>query len=135
MNDKDQVIKHLEMIQGIINRLGHDSFLTKGWSMTILVGAIIFIVRSEVQGNYFVLAIVIPIIGFCILDGYFLWQERLFRRLYNKIRMQETTDFTMDTGEYPNKPKCTWASSIFSKTLIVFYLIEMVFVAGACWLI
>ncbi len=135
MNDKDQIIKHLEMIQRIINRLGHDSFLIKGWSMTIIVAAIILTARYDLQNQFIILVFIIPIFGFWILDGYFLWQERLFRRLYDKIRMQEATDFTMDTGKYSNKPKCTWIRSIFSKTLIAFYFIEVIFVAGAFSLI
>ena len=39
MNDKEQVIKHLEIIQGVVNRLASNSFLIKGWSMTILSAA------------------------------------------------------------------------------------------------
>lgn len=82
MQDKEQVIKHLEMVQGVINRLGHDSFLIKGWSMTILAAGIIFVARSQVQSAYIVLTFTIPVVGFWILDGYFLWQERLFREVY-----------------------------------------------------
>ena len=82
MQDKEQVIKHLEMVQGVINRLGHDSFLIKGWSMTILVAGIVFVARSQVQSAYIVLTFTIPVVGFWILDGYFLWQERLFREVY-----------------------------------------------------
>ncbi len=43
MEGKESVIKHLEMIQRGINRLGRDSFLVKGWSMAILTAGIIFI--------------------------------------------------------------------------------------------
>ena len=45
MDDKDQVVKHLEMIQGVVNRLAYNSFLIKGWSMTILAAAILFLAR------------------------------------------------------------------------------------------
>ena len=79
MADKESVIKHLEMIQRIINRLGRDSFLIKGWSMAILTAGIIFVARSEVQSGWLGLAFLVPVVGFWILDGYFLWQERLFR--------------------------------------------------------
>jgi len=126
MDDKSQVIKHLEMIQGIINRLGHDSFLIKGWSMTILAAGIIFIARSEIQSEGIVLVFLVPVIGFWILDGYFLWQERLFRRVYNEIRKQEITDFAMNTSKY--KTECSWMASTFSKTLNAFYGIEILFV-------
>lgn len=124
---KDYVIKHLEMIQGVVNRLGHDSFLVKGWSMAILAAGMIFIARNETQSGWIVLTFLIPVIGFWILDGYFLWKERLFIQIYNEVRMQEVTDFLM---EHKGKPECSWASSIFSVTLSIFYVIEIAFVSG-----
>ena len=128
MNDKEQVIKHLEMIQGVVNRLGHDSFLIKGWSMTILAAGIIFIARSQIQSACIVLTFIIPVIGFWILDGYFLWQERSFRKVYDEVRKQEATDFAMDAKKRKDKPKCNWLASMFSKTLMLFYGIEILFV-------
>ncbi|MDD9869248.1 MAG: hypothetical protein OXU50_05090 [Gammaproteobacteria bacterium] len=128
MNDKSQVVKHLEMIQGVVNRLGHDSFLMKGWSMTILAAGIIFVARSEIQADEVIIAFLIPVFGFWILDGYFLWQERLFRKVYDEIRKQEITDFAMNVMKHKDKPKCSWRSSIFSVTLNIFYGIEILFV-------
>ena len=128
MENKERVIKHLEIIQGVINRLGHDSFLLKGWSMTLLAVIIVFITKNEIQCTWFVLVLLIPIIGFWFLDGYFVRLERLFRATYNDIRKMEDTDFVMDITKYKNHPKCKWLSSIFSLTLNVFYGIEVLFV-------
>ena len=114
------------MIQGVINRLGHDSFLIKGWSMAILSAGILFLARGASKPEWIILTFLCPVIGFWILDGYFLSQERLFRSLYDKIIKQEITDFSMDTKEC--KTKCHWLSSICSKTLCVFYLMEILFV-------
>ena len=135
MNDKEQVVRHLEMIQGVINRLGHDSFLIKGWSMAILAAGIISITRSELQGGFMILAFLIPIFGFWVLDGYFLWQERLFRKVYDEIRKQETTDFAMNVMKHRNKPKCSWMASMFSVTLNLFYGIEILFVLGVLFIL
>lgn len=149
MQDKEQVIKHLEMVQGVINRLRHDSFLIKGWSMTILVAGIIFVARSQIQPGYIgssvaiskffiaksqiqsayiVLTFIIPVVGFWILDGYFLWQERLFRKVYDEVRKQAKTDFEINPIKYKDKPKCSWIASMFSVTLNVFYGMEILFV-------
>lgn len=130
MNEKDLVVKHLEMLQGVINRLGHDSFLVKGWSMTILAAGVIFIARSEIQSGYMMLAFLVPVIGFWILDGYFLWQERLFRKAYDEVRKQDATDFSMATKEYESEPKSSWTASTVSKTLLIFYAMEILFVLG-----
>ena len=130
MNEKDLVVKHLEMIQGVINRLGHDSFLVKGWSMAILAAGVIFIARNEIQSGYIMLAFLVPVIGFWILDGYFLWQERLFRKAYDEVRKQDATDFSMATKEYESETKCSWTASTVSKTLLIFYAMEILFVLG-----
>ena len=133
MNDIEKVVKHLEMTQAIINRLGRNSFLLKSWSMTILVAAMVLIAKEDLQNSYFVLILFLPIVGFWILDGYFLWQERLFRYVYDDIREQTDTDFKMDLGKHKDKPKCSWISAIFSVTLVIFYLIEVLFVSAIAY--
>lgn len=133
MDGTEKVVKHLEMTQTVINRLGRNSFFLKSWSMTILVAAMVLIAKQELQNPYTVLVLLIPILGFWILDGYFLWQERLFRQVYDEIRQQTDTDFKMDVGKHKDKPKCNWGSAIFSNTLIIFYLIEVFFVCAIAY--
>ena len=133
MNGIEKVVKHLEMTQSVINRLGRNSFLLKSWSMTILVAAMVLIAKHDLQSPYFALLLLIPIVGFWILDGYFLWQERLFRQVYEEVRQQTDTDFKMDLGKHKGKPKCSWLSAIFSVTLIIFYLIEALFVGAIAY--
>ena len=89
MTGIEKVVKHLEMIQGVINRLGGNSFQLKGWSMTIIVAATVLIAKPDLPSPYFIFVLLIPILGFWGLDGYFLWQERLFREIYKEISQQE----------------------------------------------
>lgn len=128
MDDKEQVVRHLEIIQGVVNRLARNSFLTKGWSMTILVAAILFITRDHNYSEYLILFFVIPVISFWALDGYFLWQERLFRGIYDEVRLQEKTDFRMDTSTQLERPKNKCICSVFSSTLSIFYATELFFI-------
>ena len=107
MNGMEKVVKHLEMTQAVINRLGSNSFQLKGWSMTLIVAAMVLIARYDLQNPTIILAFILPILGFWILDGYFLWQERLFREVYDEIRQQEATDFKMGVMKHRDKPKCT----------------------------
>ena len=127
MNGMEKVVKHLEMTQAVINRLGSNSFQLKGWSMTLIVAAMVLIARYDLQNPTIILAFILPILGFWILDGYFLWQERLFREVYDEIRQQEATDFKMGVMKHRDKPKCTWVSAVFSVTLVIFYLVEIMF--------
>ena len=96
--------------------------------MIIIVAAMVLIPKHEVENPYFALALILPVMGFWILNGYFLWQERLFRKVYDDIRVQSDTDFQMDLLKHRNKPKCNWVSAIFSVTFVIFYSIEIAFI-------
>lgn len=128
MDNGEKIIKHLEMTQAVINRLGSNSFLLKGWSMTVIVTTMVLIARYDMQNPCIVLAVMFPVLGFWILDGYFLWQERLFRQVYDEVRGQSDTDFRMDVMKHVNKPQCSWLSAMFSVTLVIFYAVEFVFI-------
>ena len=130
MNGTEKVAKHLEMPQTVIDRLGRNGFWIKSWSIILIVAAMILIARQDIQNPYFVLVFILPAIGFWILDGYFLRQERLFRQIYDEIRVQSDTDFEMNPTKHKNKPKCTWLSAFFSLTLVIFYILEIAFIIG-----
>ena len=78
MNNAERIVKHLEMTQSIIDRMGRNSFQLKGWSMTIIVAATVLIARTDLPSPFFVFVFLIPILGFWGLDGYFLQQENCF---------------------------------------------------------
>ena len=65
----------------------------------------------------------VPVLFFWGLDGYFLWQERLFRALYDHVRVlkEAEIDFSMDVGALKTDRARTWLSTTFSQTLFVFY--------------
>lgn len=113
-------VKHLEMIQAIIKRMANNSFLLKGWSV-ILVSAL-FALGAKDSNRTFILLAYFPALAFWILDGYFLQQERLFRKLYDKVRgmKNEDIDFSMDTSIAKEEVKC-WSCVCCSKTLLIFH--------------
>lgn len=116
----DSKLKHLEFIQGVINRLETNSFLLKGWSV-VLISAL-FALSASNSNISFVMLAYIPAIIFWGLDGYFLSVERLYRVLYDDVRKMESDkiDFSMDTKDVASKPHA-WASATLSKTLIPFH--------------
>jgi len=111
---------HLEMIQGVINRLSSNSFLLKGWSV-VLVSAL-FALAAEGSNASFVLIAYFPAVIFWGLDGYFLHQERLFRALYDHVRIlaEEKIDFSMNTS-LVKESVATWSEVTLSKTLVPFH--------------
>ena len=111
---------HLEMIQGVVNRLSHNSFLLKGWSV-VLVSAMFALAAKDAQIMFVYLAY-FPAIAFWCLDGYFLQQERLFRNLFDHVRElpEDNINFSMDVSQVKNKNQ-DWLSATLSKTLIAFH--------------
>ena len=117
----ERKLKHLDLIQGVINRMGQCSFLLKGWSVVLVAG--LFALAAKETNSLFVYLAYLPAIAFWILDGYYLYQERLYRQLYENIRLKEPDqiDFGMNPSEFKGKCKATWPESIFSRTMILFH--------------
>ena len=114
--------KHLEMIQDVITRMAKNSFLLKGWSVT-LTAAIFALAGNKDSPVVLPLIALLPIIMFWYLDGYFLHQERLFRKLYDHVRElpESEVDFSMDTSPFPGSVD-TLSQVIRSNTLKLFHL-------------
>lgn len=115
----DNKQKHLELIQAIVTRLAGNSFMLKGWSVT-LVAALLALGSLQNEPSFFYL-VYIPIAIFWGLDGFFIWQERLFRKLYTSVakKREDEIDFMMDTTSFQSQEY--WVCSVLSKTLLPFY--------------
>ncbi len=77
-------IKHMEMIQAVVARLAGNSFLMKGWALTLTGAFLGFAVNNNDPG--IAAAALLPILAFWALDTYYLRAERLFRALYERVR-------------------------------------------------
>lgn len=112
--------KHLEMIQGVINRMAHNSFLLKSWSV-VLVSAL-FALSAKDKNGYLVPLAYFPAIAFWVLDGYFVRQERLFRKVYDHVRCldEASIDYSMSIAPFL-KDVTPWGGVVFSKTLLIFH--------------
>lgn len=115
--DNQDKIAHLGFIQSVINRMGNNSFLVKSWSVTLL--AALFATLSN-DNNLYILFL--PLIIFWILDAYFLHQERLYRKLYEKVALglETSEQFSMNACKYQSEV-ATLKCIVFSKTLFGFY--------------
>ena len=114
--------KHLEFIQNAINRMSNNSFLLKGWSVTVS-SAILALIISNPNPRFAVVAL-LSSLSFWGLDTYYLRQERLFRSLYDDLRMSATTKkakkvevFSFDTDKYEAQVP-SWFRTLWSKSII-----------------
>ena len=127
--NQEKVIRHLEMIQKIIDRMGRNSFLLKGWSVVLVSASIWLIAKNDQMPGNIQYVSLFAVGWFWILDGYFLRQERLFRRLYEKVRKNDDTDFSMNPSEFVNQVPGWWLTCIgppMPNTLLIFYAPLMV---------
>ncbi len=112
--------KHLEFIQLAITRMNVNSFLIKGWTIT-LVSALFALAAKDANVKYVMISyIAIP--AFWLLDGFYIAVERQYRDLYKEVsaKNENDIDFLMDASKY-SKGNNTWISGFFSMTLIIFY--------------
>lgn len=119
MDRSDEKIKHLEFIQAVINRMANTSFLLKGWSITVIAGLFAFSARQN-EETLLGLAMVLTFV-FWGLDAFFLWQERLYRALYEHVRLQPhgEIDFSMNASRFGAEH--WFIAAPFSVTLLPFY--------------
>ncbi len=117
---KEDKIKHLEFIQDVINRLSQNSFLIKGWTLTI-ISALIAYSASKNEGMLNLIAIV-PVVLFWVMDAVFLRNEKYFRDLYDLVReTDEDFKFAMNVEEVV-LTKRKYYKVFFNQTLTMFYL-------------
>lgn len=121
----DKKLKHLDFIHNTINRMSTNSFLIKGWAVTIISALFIF---SDDKMNERILAIaILAMMVFWYLNGFFLHQERKFRGLYDKVRKlsENEIDFSMSTIEF-KEGEFSFINSLFGKTVWPLYLIIII---------
>ncbi len=119
----EEKIKYLELIENIITRMAKNSFMLKGWTMTLVVA--ICGLASQGSNLRFIMIAFLPIVMFWILDSYYLWQERKFRALYSEAAKlkENTVDFNLNLGKEKIKKnkKLNLFLCIFSFTEMLFY--------------
>lgn len=96
MSPDENTIKHLEMIQSVIGRLGSNSFLVKGWS--VATGAALYSIAIHNDEWKFAIIGASAVLIFWVLDAYYLHREKLFRRLFDLVRANDprAADFCMN---------------------------------------
>lgn len=121
------VISHLGLIQGIVNRMATCSFAFKAWAAALTAASYIF--KGAVNNRPVLQCLIFTVILFTLwfLDSYYLWMERKFRALYDCIRTKEDTDFSMNTSmairteSGDMKSSCKYWNVVRSRTEWIFY--------------
>ena len=86
MQEQTNKIGHLNMIQGIISRMGNNAFSLKQWAVGIMIAIYAFAGENSHKA---VIVTIIPLIVFWFLDSYYLMIERKYRCLYDEVRRKK----------------------------------------------
>ncbi|MGN6435845.1 MAG: hypothetical protein ACTHMM_04895 [Agriterribacter sp.] len=123
--DSENKRKHLEFIQLTITRMNVNSFLVKGWLITLV--AAIFVLAQKDSNTGFIWITPFATILFWMLDGLFISTERQFRSLYDKVRVlkDDEIDYSMDVSQF-QAGRNSFLMCLISKTLLLFYPLVLV---------
>ena len=140
-NLKEYMLKEIDIIQDIIKRMAFNSFMIKGWAITLVVVTLLL----KGTEKYQVWIAFIPLVVFWFLDAYFLRQERMYRKLYkwvigNRLKTEEYL-FDMNARRFENEVQSI-PRIMFSITLgwfygsiailVIIYTLMLLIIKGGC---
>jgi hypothetical protein len=115
----DAKLKHLEFIQAVISRMATNSFLFKGWAITIAAGVSGLAAVSSKAG---VTGVAIgTTLLFWGLDAYYLQLERAFRDLYDSVAGRPETDIDFSMRVDRSKARSRFWEASWRPHIYLFY--------------
>ena len=130
--DDTNLHKEIDLIQGCINRMANNSFLLKGWAISI-IAVVLALTKDRTNPLFLFLCVSIPILYFWLLDTFFLRTERKYRKMYEwvlKRRRVDNLDFQYDLNPHRfNDSVEAFGKIMFSSTLIVFYVVPLLIIS------
>lgn len=124
-------LKHLDYIQAAIARMAQNSFLFKGWAITLASGLVAF---GQVKDKSALLVTSLATtLLFWGLDGYYLWLERGFVKLHEKVAKLDEDEINFDMRVDKSRAFLRWLGTCLRWHLVLFYgLMLLVIVIGIC---
>ncbi len=131
--DRDVLHKEIDLIQACITRMASNSFLLKGWAISI-IAVVLALADKAVEPALLSSLVLIPLISFWYLDAFFLRTEKMYRKMYEwvlKMRVTEDTSFLYDLNpqRFKDQVDSTW-EVMWSITLRWFYGIPALITLG-----
>lgn len=90
MDNDEKLHKELDLIQSCITRMANNSFMIKGWTLTLFVALITFFNLKNLSDIILIIALFTIIILFGYLDAFYLLMERKYTSLYSHVRKVRT---------------------------------------------
>lgn len=126
------VHKELDLIQKCVERMSHNSFIIKGWTVLLFSGAFVFWENHPHKGEFFPV-VVVSLVILWGLDSYFLQQERNFRHLYAWVieaRKNGNTDNLYNLDYKKVKCGSCILKALFAPIMLLLYVVPLCVVIG-----
>lgn len=128
--DKVNLHKEIDLIQACITRMANNSFLIKGWAISI-IAVVLALSDKNTSAPFLALIVLIPLLSFWYLDSFFLHTERMYREMYawvinersdgSKSKMYDLNPHRFKDLKDKNGRAVTRMTVMFSETLLAFY--------------
>ena len=96
MDNDEKLHKELDLVQSCITRMANNSFMIKGWTLTLFVALITFFNLKDLPDIILIFALMSIVFLFSYLDAFYLWQERKYVQLYSDVIEKR------DKGDFAN---------------------------------
>lgn len=120
--------KELDLIQDVIKRMAHNSYLIKGWALSIIAGLFVLIGDKDTKLIHEIAAL-LPILSFWYLDSFYLQLERKYRKLYEDVIIKRENNDRDRIYDLSLKDRDYEVDSILrimrSKSTFPFYIIPL----------
>jgi len=123
-------IKHLELVQGVVTRMSVNSATMKRYCVVVVAAAIGLF--KHLNDPKIILASVVLVLVFWLLDTRYLQHEKWYRELYNNVRLENPEtypDFRLTISE-EIRSKNGITCSILSWATLGLYLPLLVLLIG-----
>ena len=136
-HDSPAVLGHLQIVQGVIQRMAENSRSCKVWCVT-LVAAILVLVARTGEPSHALIALV-PTVFLLLLDSYYLALERAFLSSYStfvdKLHRGELGAFDVYSVAPTGMGLSLVGRCLGSVSIWLFYVLLIVTILLAWWLV
>lgn len=119
--------KEIDLIQGVITRMANNSFMLKGWIVSLIAVLLALTDQTIVATKltYFNFILILPVLVFWYLDAFFLHKEKCYRKLYDWVIANRLTSdkflYSLDYSRFEKLEKSVWEIMFCNRTLFPFY--------------
>ena len=139
LNEESSAVRtHLEIVQGVIQRMAENSRSCKVWCVTLVAATLVLVARTG-EPQHALIALV-PTLLFLFLDSYYLALERSFIKSQNTFVAKLHNGKLASTDVYRMAPtgmgwRLVGRCLLGSVSILPFYLLVTATILLAWWLI